>query len=48
MNTMIGMGVDSIITDNPKLPGEVISDRAALTNVEKTLLQFADFATRRF
>ena len=43
MNTMIAMGVDSIITDDPKLLGEVLRERAALSNAEKALLQFAEF-----
>lgn len=48
MNMMIGMGVDNIITDDPKLLGEVLSGRAGLSNVEKALLHLADFASRRF
>jgi hypothetical protein len=48
MNSMIGMGVNNIITDDPKLLAEVIRQRAALSNAEKALLQLADFASRRF
>ena len=48
MDTMLGMGVDNIITDDPKLLREVLRRRAALSNVEKTLLELADFASRRF
>lgn len=47
MNTMLGMGVDNIITDDPKLLGEVLHERAAMSDVERTLLQLADFANRR-
>jgi glycerophosphoryl diester phosphodiesterase len=47
MNTVLSMGADNIITDDPKLLGEVLRRRAALSNVEKTLLQLADFASRR-
>jgi glycerophosphoryl diester phosphodiesterase len=48
MNTMIGMGVDNIITDDPRLLREVLRERAGLSNGEKALLQLADFASRRF
>ena len=48
MNTMIGMGVDNIITDNPKLLGELLRERSTLSNPEKILLQIADFAHQRF
>ena len=44
MNTMIGKGVDQIITDDPKLLGEVMEERAGLSNAEKALLQLADIA----
>ena len=47
MNTVLSMGADNIITDDPKLLREVLRRRAALSNVEKTLLQLADFASRR-
>jgi len=47
MNTMIGMGVDQIITDDPKLLREVIEERAKLTPVERKLLRLADLAERR-
>ncbi len=48
MNRMLGMGVDQIITDNPKLLGEVIEERAALSPEELTLLRLADIAENRF
>jgi hypothetical protein len=48
MNTVLSMGADNIITDDPKLLGEVLRRRAALSNGEKILLQLADFASRRF
>jgi glycerophosphoryl diester phosphodiesterase len=48
MNTMIGLGVDNIITDDPQLLGEVLRERATLTSAEKMLLHLADFASRRF
>ncbi|MEP4078453.1 glycerophosphodiester phosphodiesterase family protein [Haloferula sp.] len=48
MNKMIGMGVDQIITDDPKLLGEVIKERAALSPAELTLLRLADIAESRF
>lgn len=47
MNTMIGMGVDNIITDDPKLLREVLEERAGLSSAEKMLLHLADFASRR-
>ena len=48
MNKMIGMGVDQIITDDPKLLGEVITERADLSPAELTLLRLADIAENRF
>jgi glycerophosphoryl diester phosphodiesterase len=48
MNTMLNLGVDSIITDDPALLGEVLEERAALSNSQKALLHLADIATRRF
>jgi hypothetical protein len=45
---MIGMGVNNIITDDPKLLGEVLRERAELGNAEKVLLQLADITSRRF
>ena len=48
MNTMIGMGVDNIITDDPKLLGEVLRERATLSSAEKILLQLADITSRGF
>lgn len=48
MNQMIGMGVDQIITDDPKLLGEVIKERAELSTTELTLLRLADIANHRF
>ncbi len=42
MNKMIGMGVDQIITDDPKLLGEVIAHRSTLSQAELTLLRLAD------
>lgn len=39
MNAMIGLGVDSIITDVPALLVEVAETRQSLTKVEKALLQ---------
>lgn len=48
MNSMIGIGVDNIITDDPALLGEVLRERGAMSNSEKMLLQIADFANRRF
>jgi glycerophosphoryl diester phosphodiesterase len=47
MNTVLSMGADNIITDDPKLLREVLRRRATLSNVEKTLLQLADFGSRR-
>ena len=44
MNTMLSMTADNFITDDPKLLREVLRRRAAPSNVEKTLLQLADFA----
>lgn len=48
MNSMIGMGVDNIITDAPKVLGEVRAHRAGLTNAEKVLLRLAEMAGRRW
>ena len=48
MSAMIGMGVDNIITDNPKLLGELLRTRSELSNPEKAILQLAEIATRRF
>jgi glycerophosphoryl diester phosphodiesterase len=47
MNKMIGMGVDQIITDDPKLLGEVMAERATLSPAELTLLRLADIADTR-
>lgn len=47
MNKMIGLGVDHIITDDPKLLGEVIAERATLSPAELTLLRLADIADHR-
>ena len=48
MNRMLGMGVDQIITDDPKLLKEVIEERASLSPAELTLLRLADIAENRF
>ncbi len=48
MNKMIGMGVNQIITDDPKLLGEVIAHRATLSPAELNLLRLADIAENRF
>ena len=48
MNRLIGMGVDSIITDSPKLLGEVIADRAGRSNAEILLLHLAEIMNQRF
>jgi glycerophosphoryl diester phosphodiesterase len=48
MNTMISMGVDNIITDDPKLLGELRRQWSGLSNLKKALLQLGDFADRRF
>ena len=48
MNRLIGMGVDSIITDSPKLLGEVIADRAGRSNEEIILLHLAEIMNQRF
>ena len=47
MNKMLGLGVDQIITDDPKLLGQVIKERAALSQSELTLLLLADIAENR-
>jgi glycerophosphoryl diester phosphodiesterase len=47
MNRMIGMGVDQIITDDPKLLAELIRERASLSPAELTLLRLADIAENR-
>lgn len=47
MNRMLGMGVDQIITDNPKLLGEVIQELSARSPAELTLLRLADIAENR-
>lgn len=48
MNAMIGLGVDNIITDNPKLLGELVRERASLSKTEKTLEKISNFANHRF
>lgn len=48
MNQMIGLGVDQIITDDPRLLGEVIRQRSLLSPAEVTLLRLADIAENRF
>ena len=48
MNTMLSLGADNIITDDPKLLREVLRRRAALNNVERSILQLGEFASRRF
>ncbi len=48
MNTMISIGVDSIITDDPKRLAELRRERAALSKPERMLLHLADIAERRF
>jgi glycerophosphoryl diester phosphodiesterase len=47
MNTMIGIGVDNIITDSPGVLRNLIEERRKLSNVEKALLQIGDFAAGR-
>lgn len=47
MNRMIGMGVDQIITDDPKLLGNLIAERANRTPAELTLLRLADIVDHR-
>jgi hypothetical protein len=41
---MIGRGIDQIITDDPKLLGEVVKECATLSSAEFTLLRLADIA----
>ncbi len=41
MSTMIGRGVDGIITDKPALAREVLSERARLSSAERMLLELA-------
>jgi len=48
MNTMINLGVDNIITDDPKLLGEVLAHRAGLDNSEKAFLQLIDIVNGWF
>lgn len=47
MNQMLGLGVDSIITDSPALLKQVVKERSTLSNSERVLLQLAEFANRR-
>ncbi len=47
MNTLAGMGVDNIITDDPKLLRDTLAERAALSSAEKILLRLADLADGR-
>jgi glycerophosphoryl diester phosphodiesterase len=42
MNSMIGMGVDQVITDDPRLLAAVIERRAAMDPSEKALLRLAE------
>ena len=41
MSTMIGRGVDSLITDKPALAREVLRQRAGLSAPERLLLELA-------
>ena len=39
MHTMIDLGVDNILTDTPKVLGEILEQRAELSNTERLILQ---------
>ena len=41
MSTMIGRGVDGIITDRPALARQVLAERAELSSVERLLINLA-------
>ncbi|TWT61391.1 glycerophosphodiester phosphodiesterase [Rubinisphaera italica] len=41
MSTMIGRGVDNIITDDPEMAREVLEDRAEMSPVERVLIEFS-------
>ena len=43
MSTMIGRGVDGIITDHPALAREVLAERAEMSPVERLLLELSIF-----
>jgi glycerophosphoryl diester phosphodiesterase len=43
MSTMIGRGVDSLITDVPALARSVIEQRARMSVPERALLELAEF-----
>lgn len=47
MNRMIGMGVDQIITDDPKLLREALAERSEMSPAELSLLRLADIAQNR-
>ena len=42
MSTMIGRGVDSLITDKPALARTVIKERAGMSPLERLLLELAE------
>ncbi len=43
MSTMIGRGVDGLITDHPALARAVLAERAEMSPVERLLLELALF-----
>lgn len=47
MNTMIHLGVDSIITDVPDLASELIAERSEMTDAERAFLVIHDFLKGR-
>lgn len=47
MNTMIHLGVDSIITDVPDLASELLIERSRMNDAERAFLVIDDFLKRR-
>lgn len=47
MNTLIGMGIDHIITDDPGLLRELLEERASLSYAERILIQLGDYVNGR-
>ena len=41
MSTLIGRGVDGIITDHPALARQVLAERAEMSSVERLLINLA-------
>ena len=46
MSTLITLGVDNIITDDPPVLVDLLKQRSSLSNLERVLLGFRDWLAR--